>query len=197
MRKLLIAVLVIVVPIGAAGLSAVMGASAQTPEQPPTLMSIEEYAVHETSRVVNGTQQDVKNWLEEVKLVSFMEATSGIPSVVSTTPISGDWGENGATRYANLDNGHTAIDRIIENRDPELFHYQVFGFTAPTRFIVNHIMGRIEYAPVSDEQTRITWSYAIYPTSWATRPIANNFLTNRIVPFMENTMDNMAEAVPQ
>ena len=194
MRKLLIAAIVIVVPISAAGLSAVLGTSAPEPERPPALAAHDDYAVHTTSRTVNGSQQNVKDWLEGVRLVTFMEATPGIPGVVSTTPISGTWGENGATRYANLDNGHTAIDRIIENRDPDLFHYQVFGFTAPSRFVVNHIVGRLEYTPVSEDQTRITWSYAIYPTSWAARPIAANFLKSRIVPFMENTMDNMAEA---
>ncbi len=196
MRKLLIATAALTLTIAAAGLTAILGASDQSPDNPPAFEAASAYAVHTTSRVVNGSQQDVKDWVEEVRLASFMEAASGIPGVVSTSPISGTWGENGATRYAHLDNGHTAIDRIIENRDPDLFHYQVFGFTAPSRYVVNHIVGRIEYAPISETQTRVTWSYAISPTSPVTRPFAANFLANRIAPFMENTMDNMAKAVP-
>lgn len=196
MRKVSICVAVLALAVTTVGCSAILNTSEPNPDQPPALKAIDDYSLHTTSRVLNGSQQDVKDWLEDARLVTFMEATPGIPGVVSTTPISGEWGENGATRYANLDNGHTAIDRIIENRDPDLFHYQVYGFTAPSRFIVNHIVGRIEYTPVSAQQTRVSWSYAISPTSWTTRPIAGNFLKNRIVPFMENTMNNMAEAAP-
>lgn len=179
-----------------AGCSAALGVSAPEPDQPPALREATSYSIHTTDRIVDGPQQAVKTWLEETRLVTFMEATQGIPGVVSTTPISGKWGEDGALRYANLDNGHTAIDRIIQNRDPDLFHYQIFGFTAPSRYVVNHIVGRLEYEAVSAEQTRITWSYAIAPTSPITAPVAANFLSNRIVPFMENTMENMAGAAP-
>ncbi len=179
-----------------AALSAVFGASSTDPDQPPALAESDHYILHTTSRIVDGPQQQVKTWLEEVRLASFMEATDGIPGIVSTTPISGTWGENNAMRYANLDNGHTAIDRIIENRDPDLFHYQVYGFTAPSRYIVNHIEGKIVYEALSDAQTRVIWSYAIAPTSAVTRPIARNFLNRRIVPFMEQALDNMAAAAP-
>ncbi|MEL6735028.1 MAG: hypothetical protein AAFO98_04000 [Pseudomonadota bacterium] len=164
------------------------------PTMPPALLNASQYYTHTTGREVKAPRLQVKKWLERRRLVSFMEPTEGLPSVVSTTPISGKWGENGALRYANLDDGNTAIDLIIENRDPDLFHYQVFGFTAPSRFVINHIQGRLEYSQNSDGVTTINWTYAIAPNGLLTGPVAGYVLRNTIMPFMEATMDRMTTA---
>ncbi|WP_208350778.1 hypothetical protein [Pseudaestuariivita rosea] len=194
MRKKFIITMIILFAVTTPLAAFIASIDAPDPGHPPEMLPSDQYIRHTTTRIINAPQLMTKQWLENRRLTSFMTATEGLPSVVSTTPIAGIWGENGATRYANLDNGHTAIDRIIENRDPDLFHYQVFGFTAASRYIVDHIEGRIEYTALTPDQTRISWSYGIAPTSILTRPIASTFMENRIVPFMENTMNQMARA---
>jgi hypothetical protein len=194
MRRFLYSLAALLAILIAGGAAFALSIPKPDPDDPPPLIAEDSYVVHVTSRVIDAPRQETKKWLEERKLVSFMERTAGIPAVISTTPISGQWGASGATRFANLDDGNTAIDRIIENREPDLFHYQIFGFTSTARFIISHVVGRIEYEELTAQSTKITWSYAIAPRAFFTRPLAGLFLRNRFTPFMEVTMDRMAEA---
>jgi hypothetical protein len=165
-------------------------ASAQAPAIDPKA----EYVSYTTSRTIDWDRASFRRWLEARQLVSFFPKDMGIPGVASTTPIQGTWGQNGAIRRVHLDNGHYAFDLILNNQFPEVFQYQVFGFTNEAARVADYIYAELKYTEPAAGKTLLTWTYSMKPKSGLTRPLASFFINNRFAPYMEAGMNNMVTA---
>jgi hypothetical protein len=72
--------------------------------------------------------------------------------------VQGTWGQNGAIRRVNLDNGHYAFDLILNNQFPDVFQYQVFGFTNEAARVAEYIYAELKYTEPAPGKTLLTWS---------------------------------------
>jgi hypothetical protein len=168
-----------------------------TPSQPPAIEADAATATYATSRVLDGTPRDVRQWLERIQLVTLLPKTPDIPSIRSTTVVSGSWPSEGAVRIVNLDDGHFVQERITSYNTPEVFRYQVWGFTNQAGNLVSYAVGELRYAAEGEGKTRLTWTYAMRPRYFFTRPFLNSFLANKFGPFMEGGMDAVLKAYPK
>ncbi len=161
---------------------------------PPAMVQDEYYVTHQVSRTVNWDRVSVRRWLEKEQLITFFPKDMELPSVVGQTPMRGNWGENGAIRRVELNDGHFAFDHILNNRYPDVFQYQVYGFTNLAGRISEYVYAEIKYEETKPNVTEIVWTYRMRPKSSLTKPVVQFFITRRLAPYMEAGMTNMARA---
>jgi hypothetical protein len=183
------------------GTAALLSACAGTPPATapgvpdvPTVATDDGYVSIVSSRTVNIERAQFRRWLEARQLVTFMPKDKGLPGVKETVPMVGTWGGNGAIRRVHLDDGHFAFDKITDNKFPEHFQYQVFGFTNFAGRIAEYIRAELKYSEDKAGVTTLTWTYSMRPKSAITKPVVSFFINNRFAPFMEATLDNMVVA---
>jgi Polyketide cyclase / dehydrase and lipid transport len=182
------------VVLGLSACSAAPPAQAPAMPEPPAVINDDAYVTHVAQRTVQWDRVAFRQWLEKEQLVSFFPKDMGIPGVKGTTPMRGTWGQNGAIRRVELDDGHYAFDLILNNRYPDVFAYQVFGFTSQAGRVADYIRAELRYTELSPGVTQLQWTYAMRPKSALTKPLVSQFMTSRIQPYMEAGMDNMAKA---
>jgi hypothetical protein len=161
---------------------------------PPVVVNDDNYITHITKRTINWDRVQFRRWLETNQLVTFFPKDKGIAGVKSTTPMRGTWGQNGAIRRVSLDDGHYAFDLIINNQYPDVFQYQVFGFTNDASRVTEYVRAELKYIEDKAGVTTLQWTYSLRPKSALTRPLLNSFVQNKLIPYMEEGMDNMAKA---
>lgn len=181
--------------------SLVLAACSATPpsvapelSNPPAIVQDDNYITHITKRTIQWDRVQFRRWLETNQLVSFFPKDKGIAGVKSTAPMRGTWGQNGAIRRVSLDDGHYAFDLILNNQYPDVFQYQVFGFTNEASRVTEYVRAELKYIEDKPGVTTLQWTYSLRPKSTLTRPLLNSFVQNKLIPYMEEGMDNMAKA---
>jgi hypothetical protein len=182
--------------VGSALVGCAVSAPAQAPEvsTPPAVVNDDNYVSHVAVRTVQWSRPEFRAWLEREQLVKFFPKDRGLPGFKGSTPMRGQWGTNGAIRRVELDNGHYAFDHILNNRYPDVFQYQVYGFTNEAARIAAYIRAELRYDEVSPGVTRLSWTYSMRPKSGLTQPLVSMFMSRTMKPYMEAALDNMAAA---
>jgi hypothetical protein len=178
-----------------AGAAAMVVRSTGAPEyagEPPALWE-DGYVEHRTEALVNMPRDAFQEWFKENELVTFLEPVGSIPEIERTVMMEGEWFTDTGKRRVEFVGGDTAVERVLEFT-PEEFRYQIWGFTTPARYIVDHVQGRIEFVPEKAGQTRVIWTYRIAPKAFFTRPIVRRMMAAEFAPFMDAGLTKMAEA---
>jgi hypothetical protein len=161
---------------------------------PPAIANDDNYVSHVATRTVNWDRASFRRWLEKEQMVSFLPKDQGIPGVTGTTAMRGTWGQNGSVRRVSLDNGHYAFDQVTLNQQPDLFQYQVYGFTNEAARVAQYIRAEFKYSEPSPGVTTLQWTYSMRPNSALTKLLVESYVNNKLRPYMEAGMDNMAAA---
>lgn len=147
------------------------------PLTPPPNVATSGFLTAYTEQVIAMPLPDLRAFMEERPLTSFLEPTENIANPVESEVIQGEWPEPGAHRWLKLADGHYVVERILENEE-DFFKYQVFIFTNATGRGVEQIVGEQRFVPV-DGGTRFEWTYNVLPT---------NFIKKR---FVRRSMDEI------
>lgn len=144
------------------------------PDQPPELtapppVATSGFITAYTEQVIPMSLPDLREFMLERPIVTFLEPTGNISKPVEFETLVGTWGEVGATRRVKLADGHYAIERITRN-DPGAFDYQIFVFTNAAGRGVDQIVGEQRFVPV-DGGTRFEWSYKVLPKHFIARQV--------------------------
>jgi hypothetical protein len=134
---------------------------------------------------------DVRAFMEEQPLTSFLQPTENIANPVEDEVIQGMWPNPGAHRWLRLADGHYIIERILENEE-DFFKYQVFVFTNATGRGVEQIVGEQRFVPV-DGGTRFEWTYNVLPTNFVTRQFVRRSM-DEIETYIANGLEGFAAA---
>jgi hypothetical protein len=169
-------------------------ATAPEMSPPPPIVNDDNYVSHVATRTVNWDRASFRRWLEKEQMISFFPKDQGLPGVKGTTPTRGTWGQNGSIRRVALENGHYAFDHVVNNQFPELFQYQVYGFTNEGARVAEYIRAEFKYIENSPGVTTLQWTYAMRPKSSLTKLFVERYMTNTMRPYMEAGMDNMVAA---
>lgn len=147
-----------------------------------------------TSEVVVPVERSVlRAWITDNELVTFLRPSGSIPGVVDTTMLEGEWFTTTGKRRVNLEGGQSAVERIVATNDDRFF-YQVWGFTTPARYLVDHAVGEMLYQVTGENETTLTWTYRMLPRTFFTRPLLEGFMANEFGPFMDQGLAAMAQA---
>jgi hypothetical protein len=158
----------------------------------PTLWD-QGYVEHQTEAVINMPRDVFQAWFKENELVTFLEPVGSIPQIEGTTMIAGEWFKHGGKRRVVFAGGDTAVERVLVFT-PEVFRYQIWGFTTSARYVVDHVQGEIAFVAEGTAQTRVIWTYRIAPKTFFTRPLVARMMTSEFAPFMDQGLAAMAEA---
>ncbi|EAQ28857.1 hypothetical protein NAP1_14698 [Erythrobacter sp. NAP1] len=125
------------------------------------------------------------------ELVLAMEETEQIKKPVDVRVVSGNWPEKGSVRWVKLSDGHYTYERVLENRLPEHFSYQIWGLTSSASDHITYAKGQWDWREVEDDKSEFTWTYSLRPNSFIKRPFVSSFLESDMRPFMEGAIDRM------
>lgn len=124
-----------------------------------------------------------------LSLEDIVQFDDGFPAVQTTQPLVGDWipGDRvGDRRWVRFEDGHYLAEEVLVD-DPEVFRYQVWGFTSMQRFVVQHGVAEFRYEPDGDG-TLLSWTYSFLPTSPLLSGAVQGFLDSTMTPMMQSTL---------
>lgn len=169
------------------------------PDGPPALTeapAMEEgwHAEFVTTKVIDAPLVPLQGWIgKSNEIVAAMEETDEIKKPVEVKVVSGTWPENGSVRWLRFSDGHYTYERVLENRLPEHFRYQVWGLTSAASNHITYAQGQQDWRQLEDGTSEFTWTYRLRPNSIIKRPFVQGFLDNDMKPFMEGAIGRMAE----
>ena len=134
---------------------------------------------------------ELRRFLEERPLTTFLEPTENMSNPVEGKVIQGVWPNPGAYRWLKLADGHYIIDRILENEE-DFFKHQVFVFTNATGRGVEQIVGEQRFVAV-DNGTRLEWTYQVLPTNFVTRQFVRRSM-EEIETYISEGLEGFAAA---
>ena len=185
-------------PLLALSLAAILAGCSEPsiPTEPPELTDPPDVATSGfltayTEQVIAMPVADVRAFMEEQPLTSFLEPTENISNPVEGEVIQGTWPNPGAYRWLRLADGHYIIERILENEEG-FFKYQVFVFTNATGRGVEQIVGEQRFVPV-DGGTRLEWTYNVLPTNFVTRQFVRRSM-DEIETYIAGGLEGFAAA---
>lgn len=166
------------------------------PTEPPALTEPPEVATSGflrayTEQTIAMPVADVRAFMREQPLTSFLEPTENIANPVEGKVIQGEWPNPDAYRWLKLADGHYIIERILENEE-DFFKYQVFVFTNATGRGVEQIVGEQRFVPV-EGGTRFEWTYNVLPTNFVTRQFVRSSM-DEIETYIANGLEGFAAA---
>lgn len=181
-----------------------LGACAGNPTAPGSAPALTEppplengwHASYSTVQVFDAPIAPLQAWLSsaEEPLISRMEETDRIKKPVAMRVVKGSWPDVGATRWIRFSDGHYTYERVLVNKLPRFFQYQVFAFTGEASRHITYARGQQEWRSLPDGRTELTWTYQLRPNSIVKRPFVQGFLDNDMKPFMDGALDRTAAA---
>ncbi|QSB15829.1 SRPBCC family protein [Natronosporangium hydrolyticum] len=151
------------------------------------------------STLIDAPVAAVHSWNNEPsrELDDLIEGGDDFPEVIGTTIIWGDWNpasdRTGDRRRVEFADGHYLAEEVLEDT-PARFRYMIWGFTSHQRLAVRHGVAEFAFA-AEGEQTRVTWTYSMKPTTPLLRPFVTNFLERTMSTMMEQTLAGMRAGV--
>ncbi|WP_379550228.1 hypothetical protein [Qipengyuania sp. DGS5-3] len=168
------------------------------PIGPPALTEappLEEgwHAEFVTTQVIDAPLVPLQQWIgRSNELVAAMEETDAIKKPVEVKVVSGTWPETGSVRWLRFSDGHYTYERVLENRLPVHFRYQVWGLTSSASAHITYAQGQQDWRVLEDGRSEFTWTYRLRPNGIIKRPFVQGFLDNDMKPFMEGAIGRMA-----
>jgi hypothetical protein len=160
---------------------------------PPPALAESGHVSFTTEAIMPMPPEEMRAWQRENPLFKFFKPSPSIPGIKGSETIEGTWFEKGAKRRVLFEDGNTAVERIVEY-EPEVFRYQIWGFTAPTRYFVDHVEGEIKYEKSGEKDTRFVWTYKMKPRAFFTKPLLQRFMNEEYAPFMQRGLEEMRKA---
>lgn len=127
-------------------------------------------------------------------LEDIVQFDDGFPAVQTAQPLIGDWtpGDRvGDRRWVRFEDGHYLAEEVLVD-DPELFRYQIWGFTSTQRFAVRHGVAEFHYEAEGDG-TRLSWTYSFLPTTPILSGAVQAFLDSTMTPMMQATLAGLRD----
>ncbi len=110
--------------------------------------------------------------------------------------IRGTWGDVGARRRVIRKDGNQTLEDVLENRQPTLFRYEVWGFTDSARILTNYAVGEFQYGEVPSG-TAVKWTYSFHSTSLLTKPFLSWKVQTDFAEFMRSALQSMKQQAEQ
>ena len=193
--------------VSAAALALLLGACGDRPPPASTIAfdgrvpSIEadaRYASFTLERDFDVPRDVLMPWMTETtRMVDAMEETENIKKPVAIDVLSGTWPEDGAVRRVTLSDGHQTLERVVANRLPESFEYQIWNFTTSAGGNLDYALGTQVWSEVdadgdgTADETRLVWTYALLPNAGFKRRFVQSFVNNDIEPFLSGAADRV------
>jgi hypothetical protein len=160
---------------------------------PPPALAESGHVSFTTEAIMPMPPEEMRAWQRENPLFKFLKPFGSIPSVERNEMLDGTWFEAGAKRRVIFTDGNTAVERVVEY-EPEIFRYQIWGFTAPSRYVIEHVEGEIKYEKSGGTDTRFVWTYKMKPRAFFTKPLLERFMREEYAPFMQQGLEEMRKA---
>lgn len=168
------------------------------PDGPPALTKAPEiedgwHAEFVTVKVIDAPLEPLQAWIgKSNELGKEMQETDQIKKPVEVKVVSGNWPETGSVRWLRFSDGHYTYERVLENRLPEHFRYQVWGLTSAASNHITYAQGQQDWRTLEEGRSEFQWTYRLRPNSVIKRPFVQSFLDNDMKPFIEGAIGRMA-----
>lgn len=174
---------------------------AAPPDTPPTYAgdrpepASSGYIAHTESVFIAVPPKQFNSWVNAPgrELGDIVDASEGLPPVVGTQPLRGDWNpaedRTGDRRRVQFADGHYLAEEVLVDT-PERFRYMIWGFTSYQRLAVRHAVAEFTYVE-RDAGTQLSWTYSFLPSTGIIRPLVSSFVERTIAPMMRGTLEGM------
>lgn len=135
----------------------------------------------------------LRAWLEDGnKVVAAMDGGEDFAGPVDAVYFEGEWPSTGATRRVELSDGHFVLEKVLSNTEAA-FEYQIWNATNEVGKNVSYVHGIQAFEPLSDSETRMTWTYKVKPNAGFKRPFVQRFVNNQMQPMLSGALTTLAE----
>lgn len=151
------------------------------------------------SITIAAPRAEVIRWNSDpdMTLEDLIEPVEGVPQVVGTDELIGDWDPSadrtGARRRVRFADGHTLAEEVLVDSDGT-FGYMIWGFTDHRRLAVREGAAQFDFVEDGDV-THVSWTYTLWPTTALVRPVLRGFLDGSMAAMMEGTLSAMRDGV--
>ena len=142
---------------------------------PPPDVATKGFLTAYAEEAINLSVPQLRKFMNERPLITFLEPTKNISNPVETEIIRGTWPKPEATRRLKLADGHYVIERVVENR-ADFFKYQLFIFTNATGRGVEQVVGEQRFV-ATETGSRFEWTYNVLPRNFLTRQVVRRNMT--------------------
>lgn len=117
------------------------------------------------TRTVDVPLERLRKWLGTADINELVPGSRFLPSVTETRPLSGVWGQAGASRRVFLSDGSTVLETFIVDRAPNYSSYYFTPESGPARRLVDYVRGEAIFTALPGGRTHIEWRYSVKPRS--------------------------------
>ncbi len=96
-----------------------------------------------------------------------------LPGAQRVENTKGDWSAVGDTRDIYLTDGSSVHEEVIKLEPTKHAAFRLSGYAAPLKFLVIEGASLWDFEEVSNQQTKVTWTYSYTPRSAFTKPLVN------------------------
>jgi len=161
-------------------------------DAPVPLIDDRGLVTYKTTRVFEGPLEPVRWFIEDgSKIVAAMEETDRIRKPIEITVLKGTWPEVGSIRRLKFSDGHFTLERVLENKFPHLFRYQVYAYTSAAGQNIAYAIGQQRWERISESQSKLEWTYSLKPNAFYKKPFVDSFVNSDMKPLMENALDRV------
>lgn len=164
-----------------------------------------KYVFNETEIIVNAPIESVFHFIMNEPVENQVTGTDSIPGVRSTRPIKGiNIRQEGFLRIICLDDGSTAVEKILKNIPDKYFSYQVWDYAIKCGDNIEYALGEFWFTP-EGSKTHIRWRYSfklnkkkfLGRTGPLGRQLAKIFLRTRYNELMNVTLNNIKKGAEE
>ncbi|NML23997.1 SRPBCC family protein [Pseudoflavitalea sp. G-6-1-2] len=127
------------------------------------------------------------NYIVPISLPHIFKRYKKLPAVIKTDE-SEKWNKQGLSRTVYFEDGSTAKESLLTVIPDQSFSYKIENFTSQLRFLAKRVDGEWKFTDIGNGQTRIEWTYKIFPKHFIARGIINLFLIRDVRQLLENAL---------
>jgi hypothetical protein len=172
---------------------------------PPTLPTLGQtpapafeegyHAKHIAEVEVKSMAAKVRQLLDQGLMMEVLVSSERVKKPQTATIVSGQWPQVGAVRWVQQEDGNFVYERVIE-ANATGFSYQIWGMTAPAGRFVDYGRASFVVVPLTENTSKLTWTYELRPKSLLVRPIIDRFVSKDFSAFMEAGVLQFAARAP-
>jgi hypothetical protein len=141
--------------------------------------------------LVPGNLQEVFDFVAaEGVLPEVLTGFGLVPSVVSTSDVTGPWDKPGSSRTVHLAGGSTAHEEVKAYSRPSYFAYRVSNPTFSLRYLMAHARGQWWFSSV-EGGTSVRWTYTFRAKGMLTKLPLTLFARTQWTGYMDVCLKNV------
>lgn len=114
-----------------------------------------------------------------------------LPRIVKTSPVSGDFTEEGHSRRVHFHTGETLLESIILMKQPFEFAYELTEIELALKRAAKRARGYFRYSSLPGGKTKVEWTYGFEQKNFFVKMFLQRYIKKTHSSWMKDTLTEM------